>query len=153
MSRADRLAELGAESRRYLASYVLFNQAVADRLGMHPTDLQCLSLITVEEGPFTTRRIAELTGLTSGSASRLVERLVKAGYVTREGDPKDRRRVLVQPVPDAVRRLGEVWGDLRSGWEEIFDDYTEDELALLLRHMRRTTRLSRDQVQRLRGRV
>src|SRR5829696_1833943 len=99
MVRADRLAEVETESRRYLAAYVLFNQAVADKLGMHPTDLQCLNLLTIEDGPFTTSQIAELTGLTSGSASRLVDRLLRGGYVTRQQDTGDRRRVLVQPVP------------------------------------------------------
>jgi len=147
---ADRLAELQIESRRYLAAYVLFNQAVADRLGMHPTDLQCLNLITIEDKAFTTGQIAELTGLTSGSASRLVDRLLKAGYVTRQRAADDRRRVLVRPVPEAVRRVGAVWDELAAGWAEIFADYTDGELDLLLRHMRRTTELSRAQVQRLR---
>jgi DNA-binding MarR family transcriptional regulator len=151
MARAGRLAELQTESRRYLASYVLFNQAVADRLGTHPTDLQCLNLITIEGGPFTTGQIAELTGLTSGSASRLVDRLVKAGYVTRQRDAEDRRRVLVRPVAEAVARVGALWNELSEGWAEVFAGYTDAELDLLLRHMRRTTQLSRAQVQRLRG--
>ncbi|NJC69250.1 MarR family transcriptional regulator [Planosporangium thailandense] len=151
MAHADLLAQLEVESRRYLAAYVLFNQAVADKLGLHPTDLQCLNLLTIESGPVTTSQIAELTGLTSGSASRLVERLVKAGYVTRQQDGRDRRRVLVQPVPEAVRRIGAVWDDLGKDWEGIFADYTEAELAVLVRHMRRTTELSRAQVRRLRG--
>jgi DNA-binding MarR family transcriptional regulator len=151
MTRAERLAELDTESRRYLAAYVLFNQAVADRLGMHPTDLQCLNLITIEAGPFTTSQIAELAGLTSGSATRLVDRLVRSGFVTRGRDAHDRRRVLVHPVAKAVRRVGAVWDELGAGWAEIFVDYTDIELALLVRHMRRTTQLSRAQVQKLRG--
>jgi DNA-binding MarR family transcriptional regulator len=145
------LAELETESRRYLASYVLFNQAVADRVGIHPTDLQCLSLLTIEPGPFTTGQIAELTGLTSGSATRLVDRLVKAGYVRRKPDPTDRRRVLVIPVLPAIRKVGAVWNSLGPAWSEMFADYTDDELALLIRHMRRTTELSRRQIERLRN--
>ena len=151
MDSADRFAELEIESRRHLATFVLFNQAVADKLGMHPTDLQCLNLITIEDGAFTTGQIAELTGLTGGSASRLVDRLVKAGYVTRRQDTEDRRRVLVQPVPEALRRVSAVWDELAEGWSEMFSDYTDGELDLLLRHMRRTTQLGRAQVQRLRG--
>ncbi len=50
--------DLQQESRRYLASYVMFNQAVADHLELHPTDVQCLNLMTAESGPFTTGRIA-----------------------------------------------------------------------------------------------
>jgi DNA-binding MarR family transcriptional regulator len=130
---------------------VLFNQAMADRVGLHPTDLQCINLLTIEPGPFTTGRIAELTGLTSGSATRLVDRLERAGYVTRERDAADRRRVLVVPVPDALARLGTVWEELSDGWVEMFSDYTDAELALLLRHMRRTTDLSRVQIEKLRG--
>src|SRR5256714_4449358 len=124
VGRSDRLAELDVESRRYLAAFVLFNQAVADKLGMHPTDLQCLNLITIEDGPVTTGRIAELTGLTSGSASRLVDRLVKAGYVDRHQDREDRRRVPVQPVPAAVPRLRPGWGRVFASRGGGFGAYT-----------------------------
>ncbi|WP_105974598.1 MarR family winged helix-turn-helix transcriptional regulator [Streptomyces geranii] len=142
--------DLQQESRRYLAAYVMFNQAVADHLGLHPTDVQCLNLLTVEPGPFTTGRIAELTGLTSGSATRLVDRLERAGYVVRHRDRTDRRRVRVEPVPEAMRGLMELWSELGEGWQAMFADYTEDECALLHRHMRRTVELSRQQIAHLR---
>ncbi|WP_330288446.1 MarR family winged helix-turn-helix transcriptional regulator [Streptomyces sp. NBC_00576] len=151
MPRDDRTAGLELDSRRYVASYVLFNQAVADHLGMHPTDVQCLSLLGIEPGPFTTGRIAELTGLTSGSATRLVDRLERAGYVTRQRDEEDRRRVLVVPVAAAMRRLGEFWDSLAEGWLATFEGYTEQELALLGRHMRRTTELAQRQIEYLRA--
>src|ERR1043165_2223548 len=96
------LEELSTVSRRYMASYALFNQAVADRIGLHPTDLQCLNLLTLEGGPVTTGRIAQLTGLTTGSATRLVDRLEKAGYVVRRRDAADRRKVLVLTVPEKI---------------------------------------------------
>src|SRR5262249_33863520 len=149
MARADRLAELNRVSRQYLAAYVLFNQAVADRLGMHPTDVQCLSLLTLEPDPRTTGQIAELTGLTSGSATRLVDRLERGGYVRRERDTHDPRRVPVHLVEDKTAELGRLWAELRQGWDAIFDDYTEKELALLVRHMRRTVELSAAQRGRL----
>lgn len=149
MAREDLMTELGSASRRYMASYILFNQAVADHLGMHPTDLQCLNLLTLEDGPVTTGRIAELTGLTSGSATRLVDRLEKAGQVTRRRDEQDRRRVLVEVVPGAMERFGAVWRELGAGWEELFHEDSEADLAVLLRHMRRTTELARHQMARL----
>ncbi|WP_035841170.1 MarR family winged helix-turn-helix transcriptional regulator [Kitasatospora azatica] len=152
MTREALLAELRAESRRYVASYVLFNQAVADHLGLHPTDVQCLSLLSLEPEAVTTGQIAELTGLTSGSATRLVDRLERAGYVTRERDSQDRRRVLVQLVPEAMTRFGALWQELAVDWDALFDGDTEAELGLLIRHMRRTTELGRRQVARLAAR-
>ncbi|GAA1251097.1 hypothetical protein GCM10009665_47240 [Kitasatospora nipponensis] len=146
MSRADLLTELRSESRRYLAAYVLFNQAVADHLGMHATDVQCLSLLSLEAAPVTTKQVAELTGLTSGSATRLVDRLERGGYVTRRRDTTDRRRVMVELVPAAMARFGALWRELGADWDALFAADSEPELALLLRHMRRTTELGRRQV-------
>ncbi|UNO44306.1 MarR family transcriptional regulator [Streptomyces sp. MST-110588] len=135
-----------------MAAYVLFNQAVADHLGMHPTDMQCLSLLTAEPEPLTVKQIAEMSGLTTGSATRLVDRLEKAGYVARRPDPGDRRRVLVAPVPERVARVTAVWDDLGREWEALLDTHTEDELEVITRHMRRAHDLSHVQMRYLRSR-
>jgi DNA-binding MarR family transcriptional regulator len=145
------LDELSVVSRRYMASYAMFNQAVADHLGLHPTDLQCLNLLTLERGPVTTGRVAELTGLTTGSATRLVDRLERAGYVVRERDAADRRRVLVATVPEKVAEFGRVWERLGGEWTALFDDLDEAQLGLIVDHMRRTTDFSAAQVARLRA--
>ena len=145
------MGELSAASRRYMASYALFNQAVADHMNLHPTDVQCLNLLSLEPEPVTTGRIAELTGLTTGSATRLVDRLERAGYVRRERDTKDRRRVLVTTVPEKVAEFGRMWGRLSGGWNALFEDCDDDELAVLIAHMRRTVDFSAAQVKRLRS--
>ncbi|MER5212370.1 MarR family winged helix-turn-helix transcriptional regulator [Streptomyces sp. NPDC002838] len=145
------LDELSVVSRRYMASYALFNQAVADHLGLHPTDLQCLNLLTLERGPVTTGRVAELTGLTTGSATRLVDRLERAGYIVRERDAADRRRVLVATVPEKAAEFGRVWERLGGEWSALFDDLDETQLGLIVDHMRRTTDFSAAQVARLRA--
>jgi hypothetical protein len=59
--------------------------------------------------------------------------------------------VLVRPVTETIGKVAAVWDELGAGWAEIFADYNDAELALLARHMRRTTALSRAQVQRLRA--
>ncbi|GGV78083.1 hypothetical protein GCM10010294_46700 [Streptomyces griseoloalbus] len=145
------MAELAVVSRRYMASYALFNQALADHLGLHPTDLQCLNLLTLEGGPVTTGRIAELTGLTTGSATRLVDRLERAGYVVREQDADDRRLVLVATVPEKAAEFGRVWDRAGGGWVALFDDLDDSQLALFIDHMRRTTEFGAQQTARLRA--
>ncbi|WP_278197406.1 MarR family winged helix-turn-helix transcriptional regulator [Streptomyces cylindrosporus] len=134
-----------------MASYALFNQAVADHLGLHPTDLQCLNLLTLEGAPVTTGRIAELTGLTTGSATRLVDRLEKAGYVVRERDAGDRRKVLVATVPEKIAEFGRMWERLGGGWSTLFDGLDDRQLAVIVGHMRRTVEFSGAQVARLRA--
>ncbi|WP_328318974.1 MarR family winged helix-turn-helix transcriptional regulator [Streptomyces sp. NBC_00388] len=149
--RSALMAELGATSRRYMAAYALFNQALADHLQLHPTDVQCLNLLSLEPGPVTTGRIAELTGLTTGSATRLVDRLERAGYVRRQRDADDRRKVLVGTVPARMAEFGAVWAQLNGAWFAMFDAYDDQEIALLTDHMRRTVAMSARQIGRLRS--
>lgn len=108
-TRAELLARIVTESQRHYADYSLFSQAMADHVGLHPTDMQCVALLDMEPGPVSTGDIARLTGLTSGSATRLVDRMVKAGIVERHADPNDRRRSLVALAPAARDRIGAAW--------------------------------------------
>jgi DNA-binding MarR family transcriptional regulator len=149
--RAGLYEELALASRRYNAAYVLFNQAIADHLGLHPTDVQALSLLTAEPGPLTVKQIAALTGLTTGSATRLVDRLERGGYVTRTPDVADRRRVLVAPVPARLAALVAVWDDLGQAWSSLLDEHTDEELAVITRHLRSAYELSHTQLARLRA--
>jgi DNA-binding MarR family transcriptional regulator len=64
--------------RRESSQAALFSQAVAERLGLAGTDVECLEVLQ-EEGRLTVGRLAELTGLTTGSATRMVDRLEQAG--------------------------------------------------------------------------
>lgn len=142
-------AELAVVFRRAMASYALFQQALADHLGLHPTDVQCLNQLTLEDGPVTTGRIAELTGLTTGSATRLVDRLERAGHVVRERSAGDRRLVLVAPVPEKAAEFARVWEQVGGGWVGLVADLDDAELASFIDHMGRAADFAAGQAGRL----
>jgi hypothetical protein len=104
MSSPETNTKLGAALHALIAGSVATHEAVADRLGINPTDLRCLGLATSEPG-LTPTRLAELAGLTTGAITGVLDRLERAGFVRREPDPSDRRRLRVQLIPD---RLGVV---------------------------------------------
>ncbi|MET8248126.1 MarR family transcriptional regulator [Streptomyces sp. NPDC005202] len=148
-NRAELLARVVGESRRHYAAYTLFNQALADRLGLHPTDVQCIALLDLEPGPVTTGEIARLTGLASGSASRLVDRLEKVGFVERRPDPNDRRRALVALAPDAAARMAEVWETPGKAFGAVLDRYTDEQLEIIAEYLREAAEVGRDQARRI----
>ena len=76
-----------------------FTQVVAERFGLAATDVDCLGLLA-SEGALPVGRLGELTALTTGATTRMVDRLEQAGYVRRVPDPADRRRVIVEPVAE-----------------------------------------------------
>ena len=150
----DRLLEaLGREMQKLVAEVVLFNQAVADRLGMNPTDLQCLNILS-ETGPVAAGWLAEETGLTTGAVTGVIDRLERAGYAWRERDPKDKRRVIVHPLPERARgEIGPLYASIGRSFAEMCSRYDEGELALILDFVARSHPLNREETARLRGRT
>lgn len=63
---------------------------------------QIKALLIVASGPTTTSQIAHRLGVTLPSATRLVDRLVEHGLVTREENPNDRRYTNVLPTSTAI---------------------------------------------------
>ena len=74
---------------------IMLHQAVADMLNLDITDYKCMDLIA-RLGPMTAGKLAELSGLTTGAITGVVDRLDKAGYAKRTDNPKDRRSVIIE---------------------------------------------------------
>ncbi len=89
---------------RFIAGVVLHSNEVARQVGLGPSDSQFLGLLRLD-GPLTPGRLAELTGLTTGTVTGVLDRLERGGFVRRERDAADRRKVVVTPVPEGVARL------------------------------------------------
>jgi DNA-binding MarR family transcriptional regulator len=129
---------------------VLFSQAVAGRLAMHPTDLECLGHLA-DHGSATAGRLAELTGLTTGAVTRMVDRLERAGFVRRHPDTDDRRRVIVELLPDRLQLVAPHYQALQRAFEGLLSAYTFEQQALVLDFMRRSESVMRAELARLRG--
>jgi len=129
---------------------VLLSQAVADRLGLHPTDVEVLDLLG-RGGPRTAGQLGAVTGLTSGAVTRLIDRLERAGYVRRAPHPRDRRSVLIAPVPERLARdVAPLYSALEQALTGLRADYTGEQLALMGDFLGRVNAAVRDHIARLR---
>src|SRR4030095_7056965 len=75
--------------RRSSAAGVLHGQAIARKVGVNSSDLECLDLILLN-GPSTAGEIARRTGLTSGAGTGLIDRPERLGLVARAGHAQHR---------------------------------------------------------------
>jgi DNA-binding MarR family transcriptional regulator len=145
------LIQLDREMRRVSSQSVLFSQAVAQRLGINPTDLECLGIIG-ETGALTAGQLAELTGLTTGAITGVIDRLEKAGYVRRAQDPGDRRRVIVQPVENvAEQRIAPLFTSIGDATAQIVSRYSNEELAFIIDFATAMNRMTLEETAKLRG--
>jgi DNA-binding MarR family transcriptional regulator len=113
---------------RVVANLIVFNQQVADRLGVGMTDMQIVGHVQREGGAMTPGRLAQLTGLSTGTITGVVDRLEKAGYVRRERDPDDRRRVLLQVDEERMQReIAPLYASQAQLLADVVDRFSADE--------------------------
>jgi DNA-binding MarR family transcriptional regulator len=133
--RAELLERLIQEMPWYISAAVRYQIAVADQLELPLTDIHAVGAL-LEIGPAGVRRLADLMGMTTGAVTRLVDRLERAGYVRREADPADRRRVVIQVVPERVADIAQYYEPMGERWQDQMSAYTNGQLEFLIDFLR-----------------
>jgi DNA-binding MarR family transcriptional regulator len=133
--RDELVGGLVEEMPRYISAAVRFQVAVAHQLDMPVSDVHGLAAL-LESGPVGVTRLADLMGMTTSAVTRLVDRLERGGYVRREPDPADRRRILVHVVPERVARIADYYEPLNGRWQQQISRYSDAELRFLLEFLR-----------------
>ncbi|HEX3390027.1 MAG TPA: MarR family transcriptional regulator [Streptosporangiaceae bacterium] len=148
--RARLAFEFGGAVRKTGSLMQLVGQAAADRIGINATDLNCLNILSFN-GQMTAGELARATGLTTASITGVVDRLEEAGYVRRERDPRDRRRVVIRLVLEtALRDVASVFLPMMRDWQQMAARYTDDELRLIVDFYDRMEGVLREHLTRLR---
>jgi DNA-binding MarR family transcriptional regulator len=148
--RAELEVAFATAMRRTGSLMQLMGQAAADRIGINSTDLNCLNILSFS-GHMTAGELARATGLTTASITGVVDRLAEAGFVTRERDPHDRRRVVVTLSLDrAMRDVASVFLPVMRDWRKLAARYSDDELRLIVDFYCRMEQVFRDHLLRLR---
>lgn len=124
---------VGQLARKHSTAVVLFHHAVAERLGLGPTDHKCLDLLR-ERGAITGSELAAITGLTTGAITGVVARLERAGYLRREPDPHDGRKQILHLVlkQSPIHAVVEPLRKDVSGLLEKFDTHQLNAVAEFL---------------------
>ena len=116
--------------RAYQIALDVFDDAVANKLGLNRTDFRCVDILDQEQ-PMTAGALAQATRLSSGAITFALDRLERAGFVRRFRDETDRRRVLVELVPAAQRQAARLHAPLVRDARATMAKYTAAELAVI----------------------
>jgi DNA-binding MarR family transcriptional regulator len=111
---------------------VLLVHAIAQHINLSATEFECWSLIT-SKGPFTAGELARHCHITTGGMTGMLDRLERGGFIVRMTDPDDRRRVLVQALQNetALHTILRLYQPLREAFDELLDQYSDQELAFI----------------------
>lgn len=121
---------------------VMYHSAIGERIGLGMTEEKALDLLQ-RLGPLTAGEISQHTGLAPASVSGLIDRLERKWLVRRVRDPKDRRRVIVEINFERLAGFAELFEPLVEGLSDLYDRYTDEELAVILDFLTRATAVQR----------
>jgi DNA-binding MarR family transcriptional regulator len=141
LSRPELLEALDRLLRRVSAQSVLLSDTVANHVGLNSTDLECLDLLFLA-GPTTAGQLAEHTGLTTGAMTAVIDRLERVRLVRRAHDSRDRRRVLVEVLPQALERIQPLYDPLAAAMARLHRGYSARQLAVIVDYLSRAADVS-----------
>jgi DNA-binding MarR family transcriptional regulator len=134
--RRELIATLMRAMRESSAQGVLFSHAVAAQARIASTDLECLDIILLS-GRATAGDLAKATGLTTGAMTGVLDRLESAGFVQRQRDPTDRRKVWITVLPAVESQIAPRFHALAAAIDAVLTDYDTATLATMLEFHRR----------------
>ena len=131
---SDVLERFAWYAREMSALTVMFHSRVAEHMGLSATDEKCLDLAMRADGALTAGRIAELSGLSTGAVTGVIDRLERAGYVRRVRDPHDRHKVLVEVTQQNAEKFAHLFEGALASVEEVLSEFTPAEIEVLERY-------------------
>lgn len=98
------VAEIRKLSQKYAYASLQMHEAVARKAGFAETDHKYLGFF-LQKGCLTAGELAQLTGLTTGAVTGLINRFEKKQLVKRVSDQNDARKVLIEPDTQKITAL------------------------------------------------
>lgn len=129
----------------------LHNHAVANAVGLHPTDHECLDLLDWA-GPLTAGEIAGHLGLSTGAVTALVDRLEHGGWVRRERDATDRRKVIVHLAGGRTAELWPIYEPLAEAINRYRDSLDARDLRVVVEFLEQANETMADATRGVRAR-
>ena len=123
--------------------------AVGRKAGLPGTDHKYLGFL-LEKGRMTAGELAQLTGLTTGAVTGLVDRFEKRGLVERQFAKDDRRKILIEPNTQRIMTLLEpLYRDFRSQSEALTASFSDEEINVISTYFSKAIDLMRQSTHRL----
>ena len=138
--------------RRVSTQTVFLHQAIAQTFGLNATDTKCVDLIlTHPSGSVSAGQLSDMTGLTTGAITHILDRLEKREIIARVRDIKDRRRVFVRVNLNSLAPLLPQYEAIGKAYVDLVDQYSDEELQLICDYMDKASALATQQLAKMSG--
>ncbi|MEP6902361.1 MAG: MarR family transcriptional regulator [Actinomycetota bacterium] len=118
-------------SQQYAYTSLQMHEAIAREAGFSGTDHKYLGFF-IQKGAMTAGELSNLTGLTTGAVTGLIDRFEKKKLVKRQFDKDDRRKVIINPDIEKIMALLEpLYKEFRNKAENLTASFSIDEIKII----------------------
>lgn len=149
LSREELIGSLAQLGREHSTAAVLFHSALADRFGLSATDWKCAEIVH-RMGPMSAGKLAQLSGLTTGAITGVIDRLEKQQILQRRNDPNDRRKVIIHPLEAREEEAMALFAPFQKALLELYAQFSDEELAFIYDYLKQETELLEQEAMRMR---
>lgn len=128
----NRNTEMLLGIRRVIKFYEGSLKEVCLRHGLSQMEADILAFLFNNPGKDTASDIVELRMFPKGNVSQAVDALIGKGFLSREKDRNDRRRIHLHLTAPSVRVLGEIMAARKQFQSVLFSGFTQEELSLFM---------------------
>lgn len=127
----DNIIAIRKLSQQYAYSSLQMHETIAKSLGFSATDHKYLSFFLVK-GSLTAGELAELSGLTTGAVTGLIDRFEKKNLIKRQFDSTDRRKVIIVPDTKKIIKLFEpYYKEFQTKTEKLIATFSNKEIEII----------------------
>jgi len=128
---SELITQIRRLSQHYAYTSIQMHETVARKAGFSGTDHKYLGFL-LQRGQMTAGELANLTGLTTGAVTGLIDRFEKKKLVKRQFAKDDRRKVFIVPDSEKIMALLEpLYKEFRNNSEKLIASFPEKELKTL----------------------
>lgn len=147
-NRKQIIDDLMVSTRKEIRASTLFVHTMSEMTGLHPTDIKCLDFLS--DVKFASAgELAKITGLTTGAITAVIDRLEKIGFVKREADGNDRRKIIVKILTEHQNNLELVRNIFVNKLPDNLSEYTDAELNLITNWNEKLSDIFHDEIEKI----
>ncbi|HMR82552.1 MAG TPA: MarR family transcriptional regulator [Niabella sp.] len=129
--KSDLIVKVRKLSQLYAYTSIKMHETVARKAGFSGTDHKYLGFL-LQKGRMTAGELAELSGLTTGAVTGLIDRFEKKELVQRQFDKSDRRKVVIVPNKTKITKLiSPFYRDFQANSEELLSTFSSNEIETM----------------------
>jgi DNA-binding MarR family transcriptional regulator len=126
----------------------LFIHMIAQHMNIQFNDIRCLNYL-MEHPSATAGEIAEVTQLTTGAVTAMIDRLEKANFVQRQADEWDRRKIIITLKSDNFTKSNVAIKFFDNDVKKLLSTYSKSDQKIIAKWNKDMTELLQNETTKL----